>query len=317
MLHLSKSIMLAAVCAAALPAGASAAGANVDGTGTTLTYTSAGRAADVRSFLPGPDQTGTAVYDATSIPTATGSCAPTKPHFVACTGTVDDVADLGGGADIAKFAAQGRVTIDGGAGDDQAYGWGSVVALSGDGGNDLLLASADGTATVAGGFGADRIWALGAGTAVAGDGGADTIVLHSTDPTVDGGAGNDTIALAHSAPSGTISGGDGSDLISAWPSTELFAAAGATYAGGAGNDTIDVYGDGTAFGNDTVTCGAGNDTVYADPTDTVAADCEHVVNAAPPAGSPVAALPALAAQYDAAAAALDPHTLGTGPISGF
>jgi Ca2+-binding RTX toxin-like protein len=316
MLSLTKSFMLAAVCAAALPAAASAA-PNVDGTGIDLTYTSGSRAADVRSFLPGPDQDGTAVYDAAAIPTASGTCHVTKPHFVACPGVFNDVANLGAHDDIGKFAAQGAVTIHGGAGDDQEYAWGIGVTMTGDGGDDLLIGSADGTARVAGGIGADRIWAHGAGTIVTGDAGRDKIVIDSVQPGVDGGAGADTIAMSRSAAAGTVAGGDGSDLISAYPSTDRFATGGATYDGGAGNDTINVFGDGTSFGNDTVTCGDGNDTVYADPTDTVAADCEHVILAAPPAGSPVAALPALADQYDAGAAQLDPHTLGTGSINGF
>jgi hypothetical protein len=317
MLNLTKSFMLAAVCAAALPAAASAA-PNTDGTGNTMTYTSGGHAADVVSSLPVPGGGATWVRDPTSrTRTATGTClVAIRLYYTTCPGIFNDIANLGGGDDIAKFAAQGQVTIDGGVGNDQLYAWGIGVRMTGDSGDDLLLGSADGTAFVAGGIGADRIWAHGAGTNITGDAGRDTIVIDSAEPGADGGPGADTIAMSRSASSGTISGGDGPDLISSFPATDRFSTGGATYDGGAGNDTINVFGDGTTFGNDTVNCGDGDDTVYADLTDTVAADCENVVYAAPPAGSPIDALPALATQYQTAAA-LNPNALVNGPITGF
>jgi hypothetical protein len=45
--------------------------------------------------------------------------------------------------------------------------------------------------------------------------------------------------------------------------------------GGGGPDNIDVF---NGVAGDNVTCNDGEDTVYADPGDTVAADCEHVVH---------------------------------------
>jgi hypothetical protein len=318
MLNLTKSFMLAAVVAAALPAAASAV-PNTDGTGNTMTYTSAGRAADVASSLPVPGGGATWVRDvSTRTRTATGTClVAVRLYYTTCPGIFNDIATLGGGGDVAKFAAQGAVTIDGGQGDDQLYAWGIGVRLTGDIGDDLLLGSANGTAFVAGGAGADRIWAHGAGTNITGDGGRDTIVIDSVEPGVDGGASADTIAMSRSAAAGTVSGGDGNDLISTYPAVDRFSTGGATYNGDAGNDTINVFGDGSTFGNDTVNCGDGVDTVYADATDTVAADCENVVYAAPPAGSPITALPGLADQYQLGAAQFNPNTLYTGPITGF
>jgi hypothetical protein len=300
MSNLRKSLLLAAVVAAALPA-------------------SAGRAVDAASGIDDPTR-GTIVRDlSVRHPLGTGSCATiSKYYYVVCDSVLfHKVAELGGGDDIARFAAQGSVTIDAGSGDDQAYAWGLGVNVTGGAGDDLLIGSADGTASVHGGSGADRIYAYGAGTDVTGDINDDTIVLYSGAPTADGGAGADTIAMARSAYAGTISGGDGADLIAAHPATDMYSTGGATYDGGAGNDTIDVHGDGTAFGDDTVNCGPGNDTVYADPTDTVNSDCENVVLAAAPSGSPVDALPALADQYTAAASALDPARPGVGPFPGF
>lgn len=49
---------------------------------------------------------------------------------------------------------------------------------------------------------------------------------------------------------------------------------------GSGLDTISVF---NGVSGDDVTCNAGEDTVYADPGDTVAADCEHVLLEAPAA----------------------------------
>jgi hypothetical protein len=53
-------------------------------------------------------------------------------------------------------------------------------------------------------------------------------------------------------------------------------------AGGPGQDQIDGGGGSDRIGAldgevDTITCGAGNDVVRADPSDSVASDCEQVV----------------------------------------
>lgn len=76
---------------------------------------------------------------------------------------------------------------------------------------------------------------------MSGDGGADTLLVLSG--------------------TGTLSGGDGPDTI----------VGGNDVSGGNGSDTIDVSGDEPV---DTVDCGAGRDTVYADTTDVIAANCE-------------------------------------------
>ena len=85
---------------------------------------------------------------------------------------------------------------------------------------------------------------------------------------LDGGAGNDSIdggfgddvligGPGHDTISGDLAGGDCGPLWCKYPY---------------GNDTIDAR-DGEV---DSVTCGAGTDTVLADPQDVVAPDCEHV-----------------------------------------
>jgi Ca2+-binding RTX toxin-like protein len=91
-------------------------------------------------------------------------------------------------------------------------------------------------------------------TASAGDG-ADSITnTTSTRSTLSGGDGNDS-----------LQGGSGNDILRGNQGVD-------THAGGPGDDLIDVRGD----RGDIVTCGDGNDTVKADITDSVAADCEII-----------------------------------------
>ena len=119
-------------------------------------------------------------------------------------------------------------------------------------------------ASVSGNTGADHMTTGGANDLVTGDQGNDYI---------DGGAGDDE--LRGDDGNDELHGGDGAD--------KLYGDAGADVIdGGAGDDTISVS-DGLA---DTVTCGAGTDTVDADTVDKVAGDCEKVTTqfVAPPAG---------------------------------
>src|SRR4051794_18548312 len=306
MTSFTKILAAAVACAAVLPAAASAS--TVDGDAAlTATYTSRGRAADLAMPLSATP----VLTDAGARLTATGTCTSVDAHSATCP-AANVVAVLGGADDTAKLAAQGRVTVDGGAGEDGIFAWGIGVTVGGGGGRDLLIGSADGTATIDGGGGSDRIYARGAGTAVTGDAGQDLVVIQSTQPGVDGGEGADSIVMTGSTPAGTIAGGAGADLISAWPSTERFASGGASYDGRAGSDIINVFGDG--IGVDHVTCGTGTDTVYADADDDVAADCETVLRAAPPAGSAIAGLPAQGAAFKSAVGTLDPTTLTPGPL---
>ena len=100
---------------------------------------------------------------------------------------------------------------------------------------------------------------------------ADSIVNRSSLPaTLDGGSGDDTVTGGGAAE--TVRGGDGNDMLSGGDGSDAVDA-------GTGDDQVDVR-DGAV---DTVACGAGSDTVFADAAD-VLNGCE-VVN-------PVAAAPA-------------------------
>ena len=93
------------------------------------------------------------------------------------------------------------------------------------------------------------------GMTLTGDDGADSLKNSTSTPsTLSGGDGNDS--LEGGSGNDTLRGNQGVDSLS----------------GGAGDDLIDVRGD----RSDIVTCGAGDDTVRADGSDLVDADCETV-----------------------------------------
>jgi Tol biopolymer transport system component len=104
----------------------------------------------------------------------------------------------------------------------------------------------DGTAganVMRGGIGPDALYGHGGNDVIDGEGGQDLL---------QGGAGNDRLY-----------GGPGSDRVYGGPGRDMIW-------GGAGSDTIDVR----DHARDTVRCGTGDDTVYADRTDVVSPDCE-------------------------------------------
>jgi Ca2+-binding RTX toxin-like protein len=121
--------------------------------------------------------------------------------------------------------------------------------VSGGAGNDVITGT--GTDTFDGGDGNDAISSLiGNGDQISGGNGDDGITTNGGGSFVDGGAGNDAIGVG--AGGGTVvDGGSGDDRISATnaPLPER---------------------------SQTINCGPGNDTVFADPSDIVNADCEHV-----------------------------------------
>jgi hypothetical protein len=214
-------------------------------------------------------------------------CPPTD-------GTVgsDAEAFLGDRSDRADVGTEvfGRTFVHGGSGSDDvastgrdgAFAWGDdgddsievnslrpAEAFSGTG-NDTLRASREGFSTVHGDDGYDLL-VEGGGFGTVLDGGRDTDFLvgvggvNSTG-TMDGGSGSDVLTFVPGSTVGdtwTLLGGSGGDLITG---SDL----GDMVDGGSGSDLIDVTGGGV----DTVTCGDGRDTVFADADDVVGADCE-------------------------------------------
>jgi Ca2+-binding RTX toxin-like protein len=111
---------------------------------------------------------------------------------------------------------------------------------------------------------------------IAGNGGDDTLRGGDGADTVDGGAGNDDIDAGFGDD--TITGGPGQDHIAADRATGDCGPLWCKYP--YGNDTVDAR-DGE---RDSITCGFGDDTVYADAVDVVDSDCEHVIRGAASGG---------------------------------
>jgi Ca2+-binding RTX toxin-like protein len=102
--------------------------------------------------------------------------------------------------------------------------------------------------------------------------------------TVGLGDGSDHVKNATPTPS-TLSGGDGNDTLEGGSGDDILRGNKGvdTQSGGAGNDFIDSRGDKA----DIISCGTGMDTVKADPSDSVAPDCETVdLGGAPPPPPP-------------------------------
>jgi Ca2+-binding RTX toxin-like protein len=100
------------------------------------------------------------------------------------------------------------------------------------------------------------------------------------------GDGADSVTNTTAVPS-TLSGGDGNDSLAGGFGNDILRGNKGvdTHSGGPGDDYLDARGD----RGDIVTCGDGNDTVLADPADSIAADCETVdrgIVLPPPPGPP-------------------------------
>jgi Ca2+-binding RTX toxin-like protein len=128
--------------------------------------------------------------------------------------------------------------IQGTAGDDTLTGTSKSDFIYGHGGNDTIYGRA-GWDELWGGFGSDNLRGEGGNNTLHGEGGNDTLT---------GNAKNDELR-----------GGDGVDVL----------------AGGGGDDRL-YDRDGNAAERDRFNCGTGKDFVRADPTDSVASNCENV-----------------------------------------
>jgi Ca2+-binding RTX toxin-like protein len=136
---------------------------------------------------------------------------------------------------------------------DRLLGTPGVDSLFGRGGADRLYGF-EGNDYVDGEDGNDRLH---------GGGGNDTIAGRKGDDTIWGDAGNDRITGDRGRD--RVFGGAGNDTIFGNYDAD-------TIDGGPGNDRINVVHGGI----DRVTCGPGDDVVFADPGDVVAKDCESV-----------------------------------------
>ncbi len=172
--------------------------------------------------------------------------APTRDAFTGCE-TVVPVAAEPDNDTTTALTLRGTRNPDrltGSAGDDSIFGRGGGDRIYGAAGNDYVDGD-DGNDRLHGGDGDDVIPGRGGNDTIWGDAGNDRITGDRGRDRILGGAGNDTIYGNYDAD--TIDGGSGNDRINV------------------------VHG-----GNDVIACGRGDDVVFADGRDSIAADCESV-----------------------------------------
>ena len=189
-------------------------------------------------------------------------CSHYAPGQVYCPLPQTISVDAGDGNDNVVVYSWIGATLRGGPGDDQLYGSGGKDTLDGQDGND----------TLGGGYGGDTI---------RGGPGIDTVTFsYFTSPVVVSldGLANDGIANDHSNVSGDVEnilGGPSGDTLSgdAHANTIDGGPGGDVVRGNGGGDTLRVR-DNT---HDQVFCGVGHDSVDADTSDTLSADCDNSV----------------------------------------
>jgi len=234
------------------------------------------------SLAPGTDCT---LTDAHQV-----RCPPVRFQFAALLGDGDDTVTVTGGfsTDLRGDAGNDQIyggtghdsidagdgddTVDAGPGDDQIRGGAGSDTIGGGDGTDLATYDSMAPVTVTldglrndGAAGENDLIGPDVEGAIGGLG-ADTLTGNDGPNHLDGGGGKDRIA-----------GGGGNDEL-----TDV--SKGNTFNGGDGDDTITSRGifesDESGFvgivpGHDTVTCGAGADTVIGDVLDRPAGDCER------------------------------------------
>jgi Ca2+-binding RTX toxin-like protein len=230
-------------------------------------------------------------------------CGTLPSGAATCDGATGFDVRLGDRDDRASALIAGSSRIWGGTGNDTLSGnsYGGAAEVHGDSGNDTIFAGGAGGQIADGGSGDDSITSGGfEGQAAAYGGSGNDVISHSTQlggpgdiqggtgddvitstvlrytSAIDGGPGDDIIAIDGpdrmfgpnpSANNFTITAGDGNDSVVGGPKDDTIDA-------GPGRDLVDVRDGGT----DTVACGDGVDVARVDSTDTVAADCEVVIN---------------------------------------
>ncbi|MET0603666.1 MAG: hypothetical protein ABW167_16905 [Baekduia sp.] len=274
-------ISLAVVAVAGVPGVASASTVSVDGSGTVIYQAAPGEANKLNLVSPlmpfGFADTGAPLSAGPGCTAGVLITCPAGPISV----TLGDRADS---ARVNSFAPLGDVSVDGGAGnDDLLVGANNSASAVGGSGDDIIVMVANG-ATASGGIGNDRLAGLSGIDELNGDGGSDLLteqpgpapatlsgadgndrLVGSDGDDLDGGNGSDILIGGTAFGSAAIAGGSGSDLITS--------RGGATITAGPDSDIINAA-DGSGVA-DTISCGAGYDLVWADPTDRVARDCEH------------------------------------------
>ena len=259
----AKAGMLATVAVGAalllLPGSALAGTASVYN--GKLSVTASPGQANKLTISSAPESNGTIVQEegaGASITPGTG-CSAYAPGKVYCSATTSINVDAGDGNDTVVGQTWTPLSLRGGKGDDSLWGGGGKDLVDGQEGNDML----------GGGFGGDTI---------KGGPGADTAnYSYYTGPvavSLDGRA-NDGM-LGEGANVGAdvenIIGGKGADTLAGDGDANLIE-------GGPGSDTLSGAGGDDSFRavdgeHDSVSCGAGFDSVVADSIDALSSDCD-------------------------------------------
>jgi hypothetical protein len=172
-----------------------------------------------------------------------------------------------GGNDDVSASGRDHAVAFGGTGDDRVSAGADVDAEAwGEAGDDVIRAGTQSTLHLHGGTGDDAITTATATfgpSVIDGGTGRDRIEVPVPGCCLDilGREGADTIKAARAR---SIEGGGGNDRITAHGDVRA----------GKGDDRVDVSGDPDQ--SDAVACGSGTDAVTADPSDSIAADCETV-----------------------------------------
>jgi hypothetical protein len=265
---------------------------------------------------------GTSVWDFAAPVIAGDGCVSGTP--ITCSGAPSPTVRLLNGNDLAYVDGSfADVLLYGGAGDDDVHAGSANNAYAwGDDGDDTIRLNAGNAGFGYGGKGDDQIaGSLGEnGDQLHGGPGDDLLVSSGSygRDTSFGEAGGDRLVHDPSSPpADRLDGGDGGDII-VGRAFEIVGGKGtdaivadpgvvATVTGGMERDDINVIDDDPSAGADSVNCGSGVDSVYADANDVVAANCEQVVIGSAPAFDGVA-------QARADAAALQQHQPAVPPL---
>ncbi len=112
-----------------------------------------------------------------------------------------------------------NITIDGGAGSDNVYNYGSSVSIDGGDGSDTVWNNGA-NVSISGGDGSDTVYNWGANVSIHGGAGNDSIQNGGTNVSMHGGAGDDRISLSSSSRNNLVRYGEGDGNDTVWGITE-------------------------------------------------------------------------------------------------
>ncbi|MFM9962910.1 MAG: GEVED domain-containing protein, partial [Planctomycetaceae bacterium] len=203
-------------------------------------------------------RTNQAFSSATNVASGAGNDLWTSIELLHFIGTGNTATTL----DASQFL--GKVTLDGGSGNDMLFGGTNNNELNGNAGHDSLIGG-NRNDVLRGGAGNDTLRGNGSDDQLFGDAGNDRLFGGDGQDLLSGGAGGDTLLgeVGHDTLLGGegndgLRGGEGNDILRGNAGTD-------TLVGDAGNDVLET----TGGGNDSALGGTGDDTIIGDASDRV------------------------------------------------